>query len=232
MYLRTFFHLYRCLCCQQHYQGKNRICTICWNKLPWLKHACRQCALEIKYGTILCHQCQYSAVRCLANRSVFAFHYQEPINQMIKAWKFEGGLIYEKFLGQCLIDTIANNTHETLPEAVIAVPISKKRCQERGFNQAIQLSKLLSNHFKIPRYDHVLGCHFQKTHQAMLSAQERAHNLQNIFYLKKTIPLLKHIALVDDVMTTGSTLNAIASLLLEHGVETVDFWGIARVCSK
>jgi ComF family protein len=152
---------------------------------------------------------------------------------MIKAWKFDGSIINKNLFADCLLDAIRKNcARDDLPEGLIAVPISKKRCQERGFNQALQLCKQLSKHLKIKRYDGVLGCRFQQQHQASLSAEERKQHLRDTFYIRRTIKLPKHMAIIDDVMTTGSTLQTIAKLLLENGVEKIEFWGIAKVSKK
>jgi ComF family protein len=166
----------------------------------------------------------------MAERSLFCFTYAHPIDQMIKAWKFEGVLIYESFFIDCLIKLIRNKVSVSKkPEGIISVPISKKRCQERGFNQSMTLSKKIAKTFQIKRYDDILGCHYQKQHQASIGAQDRKKNLKNTFYLKKNRALPEHMAIIDDVMTTGTTLNAIAELLFKQGVKKVDYWGIARV---
>lgn len=213
MLFRTSLLLYRCLTCQQNYRGRRRVCDDCFERLPWLQR-----------------NNSYDPQDPLAYRKLFCFHYAMPINHMIKAWKFDGSMFYKSFFANCLIDTIRNNiTVDDIPEGLIAVPISKKRCQERGFNQALQLGKQLAKHLKIKRYDGALGCRFQKKHQASLSAEERKQHLRNTFYMRRRIKLPKHMAIIDDVMTTGSTLQAIAKLLLKNGVEKIEYWGIARV---
>ena len=233
MYFRTRAYLYRCLTCQQHYKGSGRVCHHCIKALPWLERACFRCAIPLtKENFKLCRQCRHEREYCLATRSLFCFRYTKPIDQMIKAWKFNGILVYESFFRDCLIARVKENvsTHE-MPLGLISVPISKNRCQERGFNQSMALSKMLSKTFHIKRYDDIIGCHYQKKHQASLNANERKDHLNHAFYLKKHYPLPKHMAIIDDVMTTGATLNTIAKLLLSHGVEKIEYWGIARVHS-
>jgi ComF family protein len=152
---------------------------------------------------------------------------------MIKAWKFDGHLAYEKFFSDCMIQTIQKQVlDENLPQAIISIPIAKKRCQERGFNQAMQLSKAIAKHFKIKRLDSTVNAYHQDQHQSALSAEERIRHLKNIFYLKKPPKLPEHVAIIDDVMTTGSTLNTMAQLLMSNGAKRIDYWGIARVCLR
>jgi ComF family protein len=231
MYFRTRAFLYRCLTCQQHFKGSGRICSLCLSQLPWLAFSCYRCALPLKtQDHSLCRLCRDQNQYCLAKRSLFCFSYAHPIDQMIKAWKFDGALIYEAFFIDCLTDLIQKKVPlDKMPEGIISVPISKKRCQERGFNQSMALTKKIAKTFQIKRYDDILGCHFQKHHQASLSSQERKKNLITTFYLKKNHALPKHMAIVDDVMTTGATLNTIAQMLFKQGVEKVEYWGIARV---
>jgi len=233
MYIRSRLLLYRCLTCNQYYRGDERICKLCQTHLPWLKDACIRCAMPLnKQSYRLCYDCRHDPNHCLAKKSVFCFEYLRPIDHMIKAWKFNGNLLYERFFSDALINRIKQTKLEKLPDAIMSVPISKKRCQERGFNQAMQLSKRIAKQFKINRLDDIIKCSNQKAHQSLLNARDRKQHLSNTFFIKKAKQLPKHIALIDDVMTTGSTLNAMAKLLKQHDVNRVDYWGIARVNKK
>ena len=230
MLIRTYLKLYRCLLCQRHYQGTKRLCHYCYKYLPWLTDNCYRCASPISPYRNYCNACMLELHPIKADHSVFCFHYKNPISYMIKAWKFHGQLKYEIFFANTMVTHLKNKLiYEEYPQAIIAVPISKQRYRERGFNQAAQLSKYIAKQLNLPRLDHHMSCYHQTKHQAELSATQRAQHLQNTFYLTKQLPSLEHIAIIDDVMTTGSTLNAMAMLLKQQGVTKISYWGLARV---
>ena len=125
----------------------------------------------------------------------------------------------------------AKRTHQLkFPEAIIPVPLYHFRQRRRGYNQADLLSRQLSRWLDIPNLNHIVK-RVRHTHtQRGLSAKDRRQNLKNAFSLavsKNEFPY-RRVALVDDVITTGSTLNEISKLLRKLGVEEIQVWGLAR----
>jgi ComF family protein len=117
--------------------------------------------------------------------------------------------------------------NQPLPSLIIPVPLHPKRLRERGFNQALEIAKPISKKLKIPidkkscyRIRHTAA-------QSGLSQSDRLKNLANAFEMKKPL-IAKHIALIDDVMTTGQTLMELANLLYKNGVEKIDIWCCAK----
>lgn len=114
-----------------------------------------------------------------------------------------------------------------MPECIIPVPLHQQRLRERGFNQALELSRIISKQLNIP-LNYSL-CHRDKAtpFQSGLSAKQRKQNLKNAFKVAKNHSY-QHVAIFDDVVTTGTTVNELARQLKQSGVRTIEVWAIAR----
>lgn len=139
--------------------------------------------------------------------------------------KFGGHTKNARLLGLLLAEHLKQTAQ--LPELIIPVPLHKLRYRERGFNQALEIARTVAKELNIPL--DITSC--QRTHdtphQIGLTAIQRRKNLEKAFTLIKPIKT-QHVAILDDVMTTGSTVHEIASLLKKAGVERVDVWVCAR----
>jgi ComF family protein len=113
------------------------------------------------------------------------------------------------------------------PDALIAVPMHISRLRERGYNHSTLIAQHLSKTLKIPLLRHTLIKSKATTAQAKQSLQQRKKNLIGSFKVKKIIHA-KNVAIVDDVVTTGSTADEIAKILKKNGVDYVQVWGIAH----
>ncbi|MEN9916293.1 MAG: competence protein [Pseudomonadota bacterium] len=153
--------------------------------------------------------------------------YTEIIKKMITGLKFQQKLIYAHILGTLLAEKIsAQYQDETLPDVIIPVPLHKKRLYERGFNQAIELARPISKILNI-RIDCKSCERVRNTAaQSMLPAKQRSNNVKNAFVAKQNHG--QHIALLDDVMTTGHTLIELSRALYDVGVKRIDVWCCAR----
>ena len=114
-----------------------------------------------------------------------------------------------------------------LPEYIIPVPLHPKRIRQRGYNQATLLAKPLSKALALPLDKFQVKRTRYTPAQSQLHKKARLKNMKNAFSCKKDLPY-QHVAIVDDVMTTGSTLNTLAHCLKQNGVSRVDVWVIAR----
>lgn len=156
------------------------------------------------------------------------FSYTEIIKKLITGLKFQQRLIYGHILGTLLAEKISPQyTNEKLPDIIIPVPLHKKRLRERGFNQAIELARPISKKLNIPieykRCERVVNT----AAQSNLPANQRSNNVKNAFVGHKQLAY-QHIALLDDVMTTGHTLIEISRALYYVGVKRIDVWCCAR----
>lgn len=123
-----------------------------------------------------------------------------------------------------MLEEAPKNLHET--DCLIPVPLHAKKLRERGFNQALELTKRLSKQLKIP-YDCTVSNKIKYTSaQAGLNGEERRKNLRHSFVVKPNT--YKHITIIDDLVTTGSTINELARAFKKVGTIRVDVWCCAR----
>ncbi len=117
------------------------------------------------------------------------------------------------------------------PECIVPVPLHPARLRERGYNQALELARPLARSLGIRLEKNLVQRVRQTRPQTELKLASRAANLHQAFRLKRP-PNYRHIALVDDVITSGHTVNALACEFLREGVEKVEVWAIARALSR
>lgn len=156
--------------------------------------------------------------------------YQLPWSHWISAWKFRQDLACGTLLCQQLA-TLALDYQPPPDAAVCYVPISKTRLKERGFNQAQQLATALAGALNLPLLE-LFASKKGVKHQLGLSRVQRRANLRRQFSLLQTSNLPPHLLLVDDVITTGATVNQLTLLLKKQGVQRVDVWTLAVTSAK
>jgi len=115
------------------------------------------------------------------------------------------------------------------PDAIVPVPLHPSRLRRRGYDQALELAKPIARELGIPLLANALQRVRATAPQSELDAGARQRNLRRAFAVKDGAELPAHVALIDDVMTTGATLNAAAKVLRRAGVARVDAWVCARV---
>lgn len=190
-------------------------CVLCDN--PTHRHIdlCCDCERELPWQ---------EATTDLTTPIIAPFHYAPPLTQMIGHLKFHHQLVYARILGQLLGDFIKNNYCEKpLPQLIIPVPLHHKRLSERGFNQALEIARELKKLLSIPLDKHSVIRTRHTQAQSLLHAKERKKNLQHAFKITKPIHAT-HVAIVDDVITTGNTARALIETLTHAGIEQIDVW--------
>ncbi len=189
---------------------------------------CNQCAnplIETTRHVSHCGQCLWQAPAF--DTTIVATSYAAPIDQLVLALKFGGRLALAPLFANMLRDAmLLDNQHmpHTLPNLLIAVPLGPQRLTERGFNQALEIAKPLARALGIPLFANLARRLHDTQAQAKLHPDERYKNMQNAFTLSHhAMHLVKdqHIGVVDDVMTTGATLNALAIVLKRFGAQRV-----------
>ena len=214
-----------CRLCLAPGQERLEICPDCHRELPWLTHSCSGCALPLpaESDASLCSNCQKRRLKLDSCRALFG--YQPPVDQWIQRLKFRQDLSLARLLGELLAREVASPTPHSQP-VLVPVPLHRKRLAERGYNQALEISRPL--HRLGYRIDTDICHRIAATRaQTSLSAQARRANVRSAFSVKKRLQD-KAIILVDDVMTTGATLDELAARLKQAGAERVDAWVIAR----
>jgi len=200
-----------------------RLCPACEQELPWLAAGCVQCARAVATQT-RCGRCQKRPPPFDCTTALF--HYRPPVDHLLKRLKFGNELAIAPLLAGMLAGSLSLRS-EPLPGLLVAVPLHRTRLRERGFNQAALLATRLGERLAIPVAQR-LCTRRRATHpQSLLSPTARRLNLRNAFDVHGTPPAT-HVAVVDDVMTTGHTAGELARVLKQAGVQRVEVWVIAR----
>ena len=217
-----------CLLCGADSRSDQSICEGCLADLAINLSACSGCAIPLPDDvTGLCGDCQRKSYPFDSAHA--SFLYQPPLDRLLLDLKFDKRLQNAPLLGALMAERLLADGQD-LPELLIPVPLHHARLRERGYNQALELARMLANRLGM-RVD-ARSCirSRQTASQSQLSARARHSNIRNAFELVRPIDAV-HVAIVDDVMTTGSTVTELAKLLKRNGVERVDVWVCARADS-
>ena len=160
------------------------------------------------------------------DKTIALFFYQAPIERFIIELKFNKKLIYAKLLGTLMVEYLKNQ--HTLPECIIPVPLHRKRLQERGYNQALEIARPLAKQLKIPLLTTACRRIKPTSAQLHLPASARRRNVKGAFRVDEGFSF-KHVAIVDDVVTTASTVAELSKILKQAGVQMIEVWCCARV---
>ncbi len=215
-----------CILCGNQGMERMDLCQPCYNGLLTQGSHCYCCAKRFASDSAdqqLCGDCQKNPPAF--DKTYVPFVHQGAIRYLINHCKFEGAYKNTRLLGSLLADYLANNAE--LPELIIPVPLHPKRYRQRGFNQTLEMAKIIAQRLSIP-IDNNCCLHVKNTpHQISLSGKQRHKNIKNSFQMAST-PKAKHIAILDDVLTTGATANELARVIKATGVSHVDVWVCAR----
>lgn len=216
----------RCALCGRPGQDDLDLCAGCAGDLPLNDSVCEHCAEPLPRelskptlcGACLTHPPVFDA--CVA-----PFRYDFPVDRMIQGLKYRRDLAYGRILGSLLARHLA--CRRTRPDLVVPVPLASQRYRERGFNQARELARPVCGSLGLRLRSDLVVRHRETREQAVLDRNERLKNTQRAFSLVAP-PNARHVAIVDDVVTTGSTVNEIAKVLRAGGAEWIEVWAVAR----
>jgi ComF family protein len=186
-------------------EHEKSICRACYQDLPW-----NEPRISPTPGILEC--------------SIAVLHYSFPVDAAIRAFKFDRKLYYAPAFGELLCSSI-----ELLPsdiDAVLPVPLHWRRKATRGFNQASEIAKPVARRLQLPLLRGVRR-HKATPFQSGLAAKDRARNLRGAFETTRRLSQT-HVLIVDDVLTTGATIQALAKALLRGGVGKVSSLTVAR----
>jgi ComF family protein len=193
-------------------------------------------SLDEPWGFDLCSSCEQACAPAPAETLPFdaafcPYRYQHPIDLMITRLKFQHELVFARVLGTMFARAWRNAGRAT-PECILPMPLHRDRYRERGFCQTTEIARHLAPRLRgtagdLPIRTDLLRRVRATAAQSGLSAGERAMNLQDAFAVSARHPP-RHVALLDDVMTTGHTALAAARALKSAGVERVEIWCCAR----
>ena len=182
---------------------------------------------------------------CLANPPAFdatfaVADYQAPIDQLVLSLKFGGRLALATLFADLMRDTLLSTgvlyaAQAQLPTRLIPVPLSANRLQHRGFNQSLEIARVLGRHFGVPVLPTSMERVRETRSQAELPLADRRQNVRHAFIVRSGAEshiLGQHVGVVDDVMTTGETLQEIALTLKRFGATRVTNFVFARTLPR
>jgi ComF family protein len=224
-----------CLASDDHGLGKDLgICQHCLKDLPHHGPACPQCGLLSIQGQ-LCGACIASPPDFDA--TIAAFTYQYPISQVLQQYKYNQQLFLAETFAELILQKIQPQKIEPQKiqprniDLIIPMPLHPSRLQERGFNQSLEIARIIGKRCNIPINSQAVSRIKYSPPQASLPLKERVKNMKGAFSCHADLSGLR-IALIDDVMTTGASLNALAKACKAKGAAHVECWLIARTLAK
>lgn len=213
-----------CLVCDEPGLAGRDLCAACLAALPLLPPACPRCALPLgpaESCAIACGACQRRPPPL--DTAIAAFAYGWPVDGLLRRFKFHHDLAAGRLLAQLLAQRCRQAPR---PQALVPLSLHRARLRQRGYDQALELARPLARTLGLPCLPALRRVRATRP-QSELDAGARAGNVRGAFVAGGGLPA--HVALVDDVMTTGATLHAAAHALRKADVRRVDAWVCARV---
>lgn len=214
----------RCPLCHDIIRPRGRLlCSKCKKDIKILKEPrCKKCSKAIDtLDEEYCFDCMHT--QHYFTEGFAAFPYHRKMQQSMMYFKFHGRKEYGNFYAEVLGHTAVDVLKRWQPDVLMPVPLYKRKQKERGYNQAEVIGRVLSQRFSIPiRTDLIERVRYTKA-QKELSNKERRKNLKNAFRVIGEVKEYNSVLMVDDIYTTGSTVDAIAKELKKGGVNHVFF---------
>lgn len=215
-----------CLLCQARAPAGKDLCAACDQSLPRAQGACPRCgAAGAAVGTdAACGECQRHPPAYDAARAVF--RYAAPVDRLIQHLKYHGRLELSRVLGGYLAQHLLA-LDDPLPDVMLPVPLHVSRLRQRGYNQSLEIARCVGRGLRIP-LDRQGARRIRATAPQMeLPRDQRRKNVRGAFEVNGAFSG-QRVAIVDDVMTSGHTVNALAECLRHHGAKEVRVWVVAR----
>jgi len=212
----------RCVVCAAPAHSGD-FCAGCAASLPWHGHCCPRCAGDAATGET-CGRCQSRPPPF--DRTIAAFDYAFPVDRLVQRLKYREQLDLAAILANCLAEWLLACAAPR-PDLLVPVPLHRARLARRGFNQSQLIAQRLGRRLEVPLAPRALVRGRATAAQAGLAPGQRAGNVRGAFCAPAPVAA-RHVALVDDVMTSGHTLRAAAAALGAAGVERIDAWVVAR----
>lgn len=216
-----------CPACGATAEKGQGLCQGCAQTLPLLGNACPRCAKPHEHVHIHgdCGACQKRPPAF--ERSIALYRFAPPVDHFVREFKFHRQLGLARLLGEHLAERLAN---EPRPDRIIPIPLHHARLRERGYNQALEIARPVARAVDVPIDFHSLQRVRATLPQTGLAIAARRKNVRDAFRLRDSNSVRgQHLALMDDVMTTGSTAQAAAQCLRAGGADRVEIWVVARV---
>ena len=201
------------------------LCRTCRPLLPVIDHPCCYCGQPNPVNTLVCPACLRQPP--VWQGLVAPLHYRGLTRELLLQLK--NGSALHLATGLCELTCEQLEARRPRPEVLLPVPLHRARLLERGYNQAGEIARAWSRLLDLPVDYQALSRTRSTIAQAGLSQRQRRQNIASAFAYRPRRQY-RHVAIVDDIVTTGSTAGEIAGLLHRHEVEHVEVWALARTC--
>jgi len=197
------------------------VCDRCERALPWLGSACVRCAAPLAHGGT-CGDCLHRPPPFDAASACFEYRY--PLDRLVLRFKSSGDFAVGRWLAARMAHRVRDAAN---PDCILPAPLGRARLRERGFNQSAEIARRIARELRIPLAIDAIEKLRDTPSQQGLTRRERRANLRGAFRCARCLAG-RHVALVDDVVTTGATAEAIAAELRRAGAERISVWAVAR----
>jgi len=207
------------------------LCKSCEEDFPVLLDACKTCGLPLdaanESNSAVCGHCLQ--ISTYVDYTLCLYHYQAPLDYLITTLKYNQQLSHATILGHLLLARLEGEVIGNYPDCIIPVPLHKRRLVKRGFNQSLEIVRNVAEYLNIPIELTSVKRKKRTLAQAELNAVQRKKNVKGCFDVKiELAENYSHVVIIDDVVTTGSTINELAKQLKKSGIKKVGVWSIAR----
>jgi ComF family protein len=219
-----------CNLCGSRNTSEPLICSACKTDLlaPLCISKCESCKLPLLGGTdqTHCPECRINPPQYDECHVVTTYEF--PASNLVHRLKYQNKPFMARLIGQ-LLAQVRRRCDYPLPELICCVPIHPNKLREKKYNHAGEIARMTAKELALPFNSGLLAKTQQTEPQSKLSRAERLKNLENSFMVNPETNLKgMHVAVVDDVMTTGATLDLISGILKARGVSRVEVWAFAR----
>lgn len=209
----------RCLLCKARAMPGIALCQACFDDMPWNNLACQSCGLPLLTSARHCGE-------CIARQPIYdachtALRYAFPADRILQLYKSNGKLHFGRLLTSLLVHSTAQSIPtQQYPDAIVPVPLSPEKHRQRGFNQNTELAYGLAQLTQAPVINLLQARQHTEQKQLSRSARLRAPSFLQLAHKTRDIPTT--IWLVDDVITTGATMNQASKKLKNAGCKTIN----------
>ncbi len=219
----------RCLLCREAGSAGRELCLRCADELPWNQRACARCALPIEGAGTLCSLCQRRTPPFA--RLIAPLRYGYPLDRLVTRFKFNQDLAAGALLADLLAGAVARAELPSI-DLLAPVPLHVKRLRERGYNQSLELARRIAPTLRTRVATDALTRTRATEVQSGLDAKARRQNVRDAFAADAARVRELHVALVDDVVTTGATVHECTKALLRAGAREVSVFAVARAPAR
>ena len=205
--------------------GEQNICKHCREKIRYLKEPlCFRCGKPVKEEQEYCFDCRKKDHEFISGAALFEYEF---VRLSLYRFKYGGRKEYASCYGSYMAHYLKKWVRQWKPQALIPVPLHKKRKRKRGYNQAEVLANELSFYWKIPVINDLVIRGKNTLPMKELDGSERQNNLKKAFLLGRNDVKLSTVIIIDDIYTTGSTIDAVALVCKEAGIKNIYFLTIS-----